>query len=196
LIGTADIARKGGDIGGKKENIRRNMAEMMMRSYANGVWFQVDPDVYYMRKEMSDLNFELSNMLTSTQGLLGTVFLTSDYPDQWNEDAKMVVRQYLNKKGPRVSSMQHIVLTNDGLPVALSVAYENGEYAVGIYNWEQKNHDVSVTIQELRILENIDFLTNMIFPGTEDISFKDGRITIFNQPAESLRIIHFSQEVY
>jgi hypothetical protein len=77
-IGTVDISRIGGDIGGNLKALRRNLAEMMLRSHANGVWFQADPDVFYMRRENSDLTFEQSHLLTATQGLLGTAFLTSE----------------------------------------------------------------------------------------------------------------------
>ncbi len=86
-LGTVDLSRIGGDIGGSTEHLRRNLAEMMLRAHVNGVWFQADPDVFYMREERSDLNFEQSHLLTATQGLLGTAFLTSDFADQWSAPA-------------------------------------------------------------------------------------------------------------
>jgi hypothetical protein len=99
-IGSMDISRLGGDIGGNVRHLRRQLAEMMLRARANGVWFQADPDVFYMRSENSDLNFEQSHILTGTQGVLGTAFLTSDFADQWTSEAVSVVRSHWNRVQP------------------------------------------------------------------------------------------------
>jgi len=185
-IGTVDVSRIGGDIGGDIGSLRRNLAEMMLRSHANGVWFQADPDVFYMRKERSDLNFEQSHLLTATQGLLGTAFLTSDFADQWDPASEAVVRSYWNEKGPRVPAMLRIHFTREGLPAALAVAYGEGEYALGVYNWETAPRDVSVRLADVRLPANVA-LTR---PETATAIAENGTLTITAQPGESLRIVH------
>ncbi len=186
-LGTVDISRIGGDIGGSMKHLRRNLAEMMLRSHVNGVWFQADPDVFYMRDEKSDLNFEQSQLLTGTEGLLGTAFLTSDFADQWSPAAASFVRRFWNAQGPRVPRMQHIVLNPDGLPAGLAVAYGNGEYAVGLYNWKEAPLDVSIPLRDLRIPEKHGFTLKSSHP--EQVTLADGKLTVHRQPGESLRII-------
>jgi len=187
-IGSVDISRVGGDIGGNINYLRRNLAEMMLRAHANGVWFQIDPDVFYMRREKSNLNFEQSHLLTGTQGLLGTAFLTSDFADQWDEAATTVVKRYWNKAGPVVPAAQHLFLRPDGLPAALSIAYGPGDYAVGIYNWDTAPKDITINLADLR-LPSADYKISPADHGQEKVQMKDGAITIQSQPGESLRIV-------
>ena len=187
-IGTVDVSRIGGDIGGNIRSLRRNLAEMMLRSHANGAWFQADPDVFYMRKERSSLNFEQSHLLTATQGLLGTAFLTSDFADQWDPAAEAVVRRYWNEQGARVPAMLRILFTNDGLPAALAVAYGGGEYALAVYNWDTGAKDVAVRLADVRLPTNV----SPAQPDLEPAVVGNGTITITAQPGESLRIVHLS----
>jgi hypothetical protein len=161
---------------------------MMLRSHANGVWFQADPDVFYMRKERSSLNFEQSHLLTATQGLLGTAFLTSDFADQWDPVAAAVVGRYWNGKGPRVPAMLRIHLTKEGLPAALAVAYGGSEYALAVYNWDTAPRDVTVRLADLRLPVNV----SPAQPKAEPAVPGNGTITITSQPGESLRIVHLN----
>ena len=191
-IGAMDVSRIGGDIGGSMKHLRRNLAEMMLRAHANGVWFQADPDVFYMRDEKSDLTFEQSHLLTGTQGLLGTAFLTSDFADQWSPAATALVKRYWNQSGPRVPRMQHISLKPDGLPAGLAVAYGNGEYAVGLYNWNETPLDVSISLKDLRLPEDRKFTVNS--SSLEKVTLADGKLTVHQQPGESLRIINLQTQ--
>jgi hypothetical protein len=170
------------------KSLRRNLAEMMLRAHANGVWFQVDPDVFYMRREKSDLNFEQSHLLTGTQGLLGTTLMTSDFADQWDAAATAVVRRYWNTKGPVVPAAQRLFLRPDGLPAALSAAYGPGDYAVGIYNWEAASMNIEISLDNLR-LPSADYQVSNADHGLEETRLANGKITIQSQPGESLRIV-------
>jgi hypothetical protein len=187
-LGTVDISRIGGDIGSKMSSLRRNLSEMMLRSHLNGLWYQVDPDVFYMRNEHTQLDFEESHLLTSTQGLLGTAFITSDFADQWGPPSVAVVRRYWNKQGPRVPAMLHLVLRPDGLPAAVAVAYGNGEYAVGLYNWNNTIADVAISLTDLRLPEDIKFQESSRI--AERTTLTDSILTISDQPAESMRVIN------
>jgi hypothetical protein len=184
-----DVSRIGGDIGGKMATLRRNLSEMMLRSHINGQWYQADPDVFYMRRERSQLNFEQSHLLTGTQGLLGTALLTSDFASQWSTPAEDVVRRYWNRQGPRVPRMQRIVLNPDGLPAALAVAYGDGDYAVGLYNWSTNATTVTAGLADLRLPSTDAFTTELASPGHEPVALADGRLTVTGQPGESLRVV-------
>lgn len=188
-LGSVDVSRIGGDIGGNMGVLQQNLSEMMWRSHVNGLWFQADPDAFYMRNQHSKLNFEQSHLLTSTQGILGTAFLTSDFGDQWSPAAAGVVRSYWNKTGPRVPLAQHLILRADGLPSAISVAYGKGEYAVGIYNWSRNGGDVSVSLKDLRLPVGGDYSAALSSIGNETVALTSGILTVFKQPGESLRII-------
>lgn len=187
-LGSVDISRIGGDIGGSMKHLRRNLAEMMLRSHVNGLWFQADPDVFYMRQEKSDLTSEQSQLLTGTEGLLGTAFLTSDFADQWSPAARSFVSRFWNSAGPRVPKMQHIFLLPDGLPAGLAVAYGDGKYAVGIYNWNETPLDVTISLKDLRLPEHPTY--DVESTGPETVTLADGKLTVHRQPGESLRIVH------
>lgn len=186
-LGIVDISRIGGDIGGNMKTLRRNLAEMMLRSHVNGLWFQADPDVFYMRSENSALNFEQSHLLTATQGLSGTAFLTSDFADQWSPAAANVVKRYWNKNGPRVPTMQRLMLRPDGLPAAMAAAYGNGEYALGIYNWDTTSADVAVSLTDLGLPANRTYTPGN--PATDRILMENGTVRSISQPEESLRVL-------
>lgn len=187
-IGTVDLSRLGGDIGGNLGHLRRQIAEMMLRARANGVWFQADPDVFYMRSEKSDLNFEQSHILTGTQGLLGTAFLTSDFADQWSPEAAAVVRSHWNRSSPTVPAAQRLLLRPDGLPAALVVVRQDGEFTVGIYHWDDQPADISIALRDLRIPSGEYTITSADF-GKESSAVSDGILTIRAQAACSLRIL-------
>lgn len=193
-IGTVDVSRIGGDIGGGMGHLRRNLAEMMLRSHVNGLWFQVDPDVFYLRRENSKLNFEQSHLLTGTQGLLGAAFLTSDFADQWSEPAVQVARRYWNEEGPRVPLDQYLVLQADGLPAAVAVAHGEGEYTIGFYNWTQDVRDVTIGLDQLRLPDSADYRIRPAGAGGEMLTIVDGHLIVPQQPAESLRIFKLQKQ--
>jgi hypothetical protein len=188
-LGAVDISRIGGDIGSSPKHLHRNLAEMMVRSHVNGVWFQADPDVFYLRAEMSDLSFEQSHLLTGTQGLLGTAFLTSDFADQWSAAARAIAHRYWNASGPRVPLRQRLVLRPDGLPSAIGVAYGRGDYAVGLYNWGPEAGDITVSLKDLGLPAGTAYSASAAFAMPEKVALTEGRLTVFLQPADSLRII-------
>ncbi len=188
-IGIADIARIGGDIGSNPAQLRRNIAEMILRTHVNGVWFQADPDVFAMRAEHTGLNFEQSHLLTATQGLIGTAFLTSDFSRQWDERSKGVVLLYWNSQGPKVPAAMRVFLNQGGFPEALAVAYDENNYAIGIYNWSDTAKDVTVLLRDVRIPSLARYTAKLDSYGNEHITLSKDKITVFSQPGESLRII-------
>ena len=194
VIGVADIARIGGDIGSSPAQLRRNIPEMMLRTHVNGVWFQADPDVFAMRAEHTGLNFEQSHLLTATQGLIGSAFLTSDISRQWNEQSKGVVLRYWNDQGPQVPASMRVFLNQGGFPEALAVAYDEHHYAIGIYNWSDTTKDVTVFLHDVRIPSMAGYTARLYSYGSERIALNNDKLTVFSQPGESLRIIRLDKK--
>ena len=193
VIGVADIARIGGDIGSNPAQLKRNIAEMMLRTHVNGVWFQADPDVFSMRTEHTELNFEQSHLLTATQGLIGSAFLTSDFSRQWDERAKEVVLRYWNGQGPHVPAALRVFLNQGGIPEALAVAYDQNHLAIGLYNWSDTTKDVSVFLRDVRIPSLAGYTARPDSYGSERIALNNDKLTVFSQPGESLRIIRLDK---
>ena len=191
-LGQVEIGRIGGDIGPEMPKIRRNLAELLLRLHVNGIWFQADPDVFYMREEKSKIGFEQSHLLTATQGLLGTVFITSDFADQWSQASTDVVKSYWNKQGPRRPVAQRLILTPEGLPAGIAVTHEDGEIMVGLYNWDTKPRDVSIELKQLRIPDTLSSSPRLSSIGNEIVDCQDGTLTVRSQPGESLRIVTLS----
>jgi hypothetical protein len=189
-LGAVDISRIGGDIGGSMNKLSRNMSEMVLRANANGMWFQADPDVFYMRSENSSLNFEQSCLLTGTQGLLGTAFLTSDFADQWSPQAREVVKTYWNRQGPSVPARLRALLDAEGLPAAIVAAYGQGEYIVAVYNWSTAARDISIRLTDLRLPGAKNCTALLIGTGSESIRLSEDVLTITDQPGQSMRTIH------
>jgi hypothetical protein len=150
--------------------VQSNLRRTLSFAATNGVWWQGDPDVYYMRREKTRLTPEENYVLTGTLGLIGGVFLTSDWPSQWTPEAAESVRKFWTG---RVPVEQKMLLTADGSIRAYLVTYKNG-HAVGIYNWSDQPATTRVTREELGLA-----------PG-EPLGFP-------NQPAHSLRIVELSK---
>jgi hypothetical protein len=170
-LGQVDIARLGGDTGSDWPTVQSNLRRTLSFAATNGVWWQGDPDVYYMRREKTRLTPEENYVLTGTLGLIGGVFLTSDWPSQWTPEAAESVRKFWTGRVPVEEKM---LLTADGAIRAYLVAYKDGGHAVGIYNWSDQPATTRVTREELGL-----------GPG-EPLGFP-------NQPAHSLRIVSLSK---
>ena len=179
-LGLADIARIGGDIGDRFETIRANLPDLFLRTCTNGVWWQADPDVFYMRAEGSKLTGEESWLLTGTIGLFGGVLLTSDFPSQWSDEARKLVAQFWNDTGPQPPSDWRVVCSPEGLPVAFRANQQ-----IGLYNWSDTPQTVCVSLAALRIH---DIQIAATVPATPPISVEDGCLVCHDQPAHSLRL--------
>lgn len=188
-IGTVDLSRIGGDIGAHPKALRHNLAEMMLRTHVNGIWFQTDPDVWYLRSERSKLTFEQSHLLTATQGLMGGAFLTSDFADQWDARATAVARRWWNADGPRAPKAIHITLSDDDLPATFTAAYATDHFAVGVYNWQAGAADVVVDLDAARLPGHRPFTARHAAHGDEPLTLDGRRLTVHGMPSDSLRII-------
>lgn len=191
-LGTVDLSRMGGDIGGKMSLLRRNLAEMLLRSHVNQRWFVCDPDVFYLRKEHSNLSFEQSKLLTDTQGMLGMAFLTSDFGGQWDAPAQEVARRYWNPAGPGLPTAKRIQLNSDGLPQSILLAYPDGTYAALLYNWNQHQADTTINLAGLLPETHQTLHATPAFNDPEQVSLTEKRLKVHQQPAESVRVVRLS----
>jgi len=175
--------------------VQRNLKELLLRSKSNGYWWQVDPDIFYMRTEKTSLNNEENFLLTGTIGLIGGAFLTSDLPSQWSADAKKTVDTFWTKEGPSVPSHSYVLYDDNDRIKAYLVSYAEPQggiqHKVGIYNLNDKKETVQITLKDLKLNPNLQW---SIEPLSEEQSttYKNGTIMIENQPPHSLRIINLS----
>jgi hypothetical protein len=187
-LGYADTARMGGDIGDNWPTVRKNLPELLPRLTLNGVWWNGDPDVFYMRSQHSRLTPEESWFLTGTIGLMGGVFLTSDFASQWDDQAKHRVAYFWNEKGPILPKEQRCIFMPDGTVQALCVTRADGAgWRVGLYNWNDAPATVRVSLDILRVPASAHIQNS--FPETPPVYLNQGSLVCENQPPHSLRIV-------
>jgi hypothetical protein len=189
-------ARLGGDIGFNYAGIHATVCQLLTRTATNGVWFQGDPDCFAMRGENLDLSAEEKRILTGTVGLFGGLFLTSDYPTQWNTDDTAFVRQFWNQQGPRLPRRQYVVRDADGEVVAYRVSYDDGRFPthrIALYNWSDAARAIRLRLSDARLRSGpvLRLAQNSIAAGAV---LTDGVITDPNQPPHSLRIIDLLED--
>lgn len=188
--GYADIARLGGDIGGDWSVVTRNLADLLLRSSTNATWWQADPDVFFMRDENTRLSPEENYLLTGTIGLLGGIFLTSDYASQWSEPSKEAVREFWNEQGPRVPNTYHVLFDEDGVARAIRVSYDERQlkdHGVGLYNWSDQPQTIRVPLEKLKLNKTLKWRLEAS-ARNKDIQLINGELVVENQPPHSIRI--------
>ncbi|MCK9412941.1 MAG: hypothetical protein M0Q53_11615 [Prolixibacteraceae bacterium] len=195
VLGYAEIARVSLDIGSRWHTVQRNLKELLLRSKSNGYWWQVDPDVFYMRTEKTSLNNEENFLLTGTIGLIGGAFLTSDLPSQWSADAKKTVDTFWTKEGPRVPSHSYVLYDDHDKIKAYLVSYfePHGrlKHRVGIYNLNDKNETIQIPLKDLKLNPWLPWSIEAV-SLEQSTKYKNDTIVIENQPPHSLRIINLS----
>jgi hypothetical protein len=183
-LGAADIARIGGDIGDRFETLRANLPDLFVRTCTNGIWWQADPDVFYMRAENSKLTPEENWLLTGTVGLFGGLFLTSDFPSQWDDAARQLIAQFWNAAGPQRPTDWRVVCTREGLPIAF-----RANHRVALYNWSDTPQTVRVPLADLRVH---DVAVQSTAPASPAARIQDGHLVCDNLPPHSLRLAQLS----
>jgi hypothetical protein len=197
-LGYADYARLGGDISSNWNSVTGELRALMLRFCTNGVWWIGDADTFYMRREHSRLTAEESYLQTGSIGLMGGLFLTSDYPSQWSAEAKAAVREFWNERGPRGPVSQYVLFTADGTPVACRVSYGDGggtvpQHQVGLYNWEKEVRTVRIAIKDVGLRPEIRWRLSAS-AHTPGVRLVDGCLVVENQPPHSLRIAGLTAE--
>ncbi|MEI6753627.1 MAG: hypothetical protein WCK78_10710 [Paludibacter sp.] len=195
-LGSVDILRTGGDIGGSWDKVKSVIKSTVARSVTNGYWWQADPDVYFMRPQ-KNLNPEENFLLTGSIGLMGGLFLTSDCPSQWSAEGRKVVDAFYSKEGPKVPIQQRIVMDDANILKAYLVRYsdENKKscYRVGVYNWSDNTVSTTLTLKELHLNPKLRYSVKPFFHN-QVIKKEDAVIMVDQQPAHSLRIIDIVEE--
>ncbi len=185
-LGNADFARLGGDIGSSWEAVMQTVRAWLVWSCTHGVWWQGDPDVFMMRSENSSLNAEESFLLTGTIGLFGGMFLTSDFPSQWSDEAKSAMLEFWQHNGKNKPYDYRICWDSHQNVRAYRVSVSSGDeilHAVGLYNWSEEVCDIAVTLADVGLCSDISW--NL---GGEEVYLEDGVLIAKQQPPHSLRI--------
>jgi len=179
-LGSADTARLGGDIGGDWKSIHRNLPDTLIRMSTNGIWWNGDPDVFHMRHENLSITNEEAWCLTGTIGMIGGVFLTSDFPSQWSAKAQEQVRIFWNSNGPKMPTDFYVAYSSDGLPQAIRFSYDSDSaipHRIVVYNWSDKQATLRLPLAALR------------FPQATGIKIKPDLTPLSNARIESQHLI-------
>jgi hypothetical protein len=190
-LGHVDIARLGGDMGSDWSCVVSTLGALLVRFHTNGIWWQGDPDVFYMRGENSGLNEHESFLLMGTIGLLGGVFITSDYPSQWSVKSAALIRRFWTDSGPRTPADYRVAYSADGTPEAIRFDYDDGKspsVIIAVYNWENGARSIRVSRERLALLDGLHVLPST--PST--IAVDSSGVRSDDQPAHSLRIVELS----
>ncbi|HEY5503757.1 MAG TPA: hypothetical protein VIK28_01265, partial [Sedimentisphaerales bacterium] len=154
-------------------------------------------DVFYMRKENTSLNEEESFLLTGSIGLIGGIFLTSDYPSQWNPEARNAVDAFWTKEGPRIPARHFVDYDDNNSIKAYLVSYNDGkkgpQHKVGIYNWSDKTETISVPFKELKLKSSLNWKATP-FIHKPVVKLQNNSIVVENMPPHSLRIVDLKAE--
>jgi len=185
-LGYADTARLGGDIGADWSALARNLKEFLPRLCVNGCWWNGDPDVFFMRAENSGLSLEESWVLTGTIGLIGGVFLTSDFASQWSGEAAQRVRHFWNEIGPALPSGHYAAYDTAGRIAALRVS-SGKTHRIGLYNWDDAVRSVRVPLSALKLGESLP--VKSVFPDDVRVRIERNELVAIGQPGRSLRIV-------
>ncbi len=190
-LGSVDTARIGGDIDANWHAVKSNVREMLMRLSTNGIWWNCDPDVFIMRTENASINSEEGWCLTGTVGLMGGVVLTSDFPSQWDENARKRVGSIWTKEGPMIPAASHVVFSADGTARAARFSYDQEPqmlHRVLIYNWSEDVASVSLSSEELGLAGETHLTVAEDPPNDFDGRLENGRLLCEKMPPHSLRI--------
>jgi hypothetical protein len=193
-LGQVEITRLGGDTGSDWPTVQSNLRRTLAFAATNGAWWQADPDVFYMRQKKTRLTPEENFLLTGTLGLLGGVFLTSDWPSQWSGEAKAIVREFWTANGVSAPLQHRMVLTAEGNIEAYRVSYaetQNPRHRIGLYNWSDWPQTIRVSLAAAGI-EPGAIRQLSVKEGVRGIRLHNGFLEHEAQPAHSLRIAEIS----
>ena len=194
-LGCMDTVRIGGDIGGNWGVASSVLRDTFVRATANGVWWQADPDVFYMRTENSDLSDEENRCLTGTIGLLGGAFITSDFASQWSPEAQEFVRAFWSTEGPRAPESLYFDFDPEGTIQAFRVSYSGNDgpdHGVALYNFADGEATIRVPLERLGLDAKAAWSLSALGEGGS-MALNDGCLTVVDQPGHSLRIGYLSR---
>lgn len=192
-IGSADVARVGGDASFSFTNVKDSLKQSLSRFTTNGIWFQADADVFTLRSVASKLNMEERRLQTGTLGLSGGIFLTSDFPSQWAPQDAEFVRQFWNDRGPIRPERQYVAWSKEGEIVAYRASFNAAAgwiHRVGLYNWDDKPRNTAVSLDAVRLSPKVCLMGGATREGYR---LHDGVISVSEQPAHSMRIVDLSE---
>ena len=192
-IGSADVARVGGDASFSFTSVKESLKQSLSRFSTNGIWFQADADVFTLRSVASKLNIEERRLQTGTLGLSGGVFLTSDFPTQWAPEDAEFLRQFWNDRGPVRPERQYVAWSDEGEIVAYRASFHSARgwvHRVALYNWDGEPHSTSVSLHAVRLSAKV-WLTREA--TQEGYRLVGGAINVPDQPAHSMRIINLTE---
>jgi hypothetical protein len=197
-LGFADAARLGGDIGANWATVQQNLRPLLLSVHTNGAWWAMDPDVWFMREASCNLTRDERFLLAGTIGMMGGMFLTSDFPEQWDDEVRGDLRPFWSENRPRTPRRNDVVFDGDGGIRAYIVEQENRDIWVGLYNWRDKTADIVLPFGRLPCPDRsvADIELARVIARTADkgsVELQDTQLRSVCQPAHSLRIAVFQE---
>ncbi len=190
-LGYSDFCRMGGDIPGNWDGFRAVYRSLFPQFPAHGIWWIGDPDVYYLRNNVK-LSIEERYLQVGTIGLVGGLFLTSDFPSQWSPEAKEIVKEFWNNQGGlRVAIDQYAAYATDGLPTAYRTSYATGpgpQHQVGLYNWADDPRTIRVALRDVGLKSGIRWRLSTNPNHRPSARLEGDYLVVEDQPPHSLRI--------
>jgi hypothetical protein len=190
-LGLADVARLGGDIGSEWSSARLNLPDLLVRMCTGGLWWVGDPDVFHMREENLRMSQDEAWCLTGTVGLLGGMFVSSDFPSQWSAGAAEQVRCFWNDAGPMPPQDLRVAYAADGTPRLVRVScFRAGEWVhrVAVYNWGDEAATVTGPLDAVGLAGRVDGAIRRGMPANAPVRLEAGRLVCEAMPPHSLRI--------
>lgn len=187
LVGLVDAARIGGDQPSNWPAARACLTESMTRQAVHGVWFQNDPDVFYLRKEKSKLSFEESRLITIVTAFLGGLTLTSDFADQWDAARRDVFSRIVPVCA---TGAQLISPLKRGEQEVLFVRHDSGDGAwttVATLNWSDAPAACDIALIDIALDAQTDYHAFECVEGRHAGQVR-GRWKTPEQPAHSARV--------
>jgi len=186
-LGYVDTARIGGDNMANYPMLKACLSDMLFRMFSHGLWWNADPDVFYLRTDDSELTIEENWILTGTIGLFGCVFMTSDFISQWSSEAKKRAGIFWNEDGLAVPEEIKDYWTEEKLPRAILARHKNGRVLLGVYNLTDEICDISFDINDYD--QKFVFVSIKSLEGDIGIVRNDNLLIFKNMPVHSLRIV-------
>jgi hypothetical protein len=159
-IGIAQAGRVGPDVNPNWESVINGCRQSLLHIPYHRRWWVNDPDCLNMRKIGSKLTDEELRAHITANFMGGGYVLFSDSLDRLPVDRRIMLSQALPSYGIAAHPVNYMKSPGIGIPNILNLPIEkHGEkYSiVSIFNWEDKNADTDLKLQELGLDPNMEY---------------------------------------
>lgn len=151
LIDLADAARTGGDQFPEWLHLRETLPVSIGKSTLQNVWWNNDPDVFYLREQNSKLDLEGIRLVSTVTALMGGAVLTSDFPAvQWDEGRRDIASRLLP---PSSRAAHNVYPLQAGEPEQFAVVHRDWDgdarVTAAAINWGEEERNIRLSFADL-----------------------------------------------